>query len=202
MSEVPGAQLRGEEARREWADAGAIGTPQLEVRNGHICIRNPYFTLKAEDRGPQVSIKCGRKRMTTSKRAPLYRLVSPGEESHQLSSRGTHNGRRLLASLGPAARRGPNFLGREPKRRKISKNPGERNQHTLESRWMRERKMWRFLDGELLLRAYGEVGLWEEGEIGSVLDRLTYSQFSPGLKKMERDFYSKEDLWLEPNRDM
>lgn len=127
ISEITGAQLRGEEA-------GAIGTPQLEVSNGHVCIRNPYFTLNAEDRGLQVSIKYGRKRMKTSKRAPLNRLVSSGQDSHQSPSRGTHN-RRQLSSLGPIARRGSNFLGREPRRRrKDSKSSwGEKSTYFGES---------------------------------------------------------------------
>lgn len=115
----------------ESEEAGAIGTPQLEVSNGQAYIRNPYFTLNTEDRGLQVSIKCGRKWMTTSTRAPLNRLVSSGQDSRQLPSRGTHNGRRQLSSLGPAARRGPNFLGREPRRRrKDSKSSwGEKSTH-------------------------------------------------------------------------
>lgn len=108
--------------------------PQQEVSNGHFYIRNPYFTLRAEDRGPQVRIKCGRKRRTASQRAPLNRLISSGQDRHQLPSRGTHNGRRHLPSLGPAARRGPNFSGREPRRRKDSKSSwGEKSTHFGES---------------------------------------------------------------------
>lgn len=73
--------------------------------------------------------------MTTSKRAPLNRLVSSGQDSHQLPSRGTHNGKRHPSSLGPIARRGSNFLGREPRRRrKDSKNSwGEKSTHFGES---------------------------------------------------------------------
>lgn len=72
--------------------------------------------------------------MTTSKRAPLNRLVSSGQDSHQLPSRGTHDGRRQLSSLGPAAKRGPNFLGRELRRRKDSKSSrGEKSTHVGES---------------------------------------------------------------------
>lgn len=96
---------------------GVIWTPQLEVNNGQFYISTLHFTPKAKHKRTSGKYqRHGRKQMTL-KRAQFNCLVRSGQESHQLSDRGTHNRMRHLPPPGPVGRRGPNYLGYEERAR-------------------------------------------------------------------------------------
>lgn len=205
MSDVMLVQLRDEEARtdtRSHLDTSAGG------KQWPFLHKDLYFTLNAEHNVTSGKYqRWGRKQMPL-KRAELNCSQLWAGQSLLTRQRHPQQGEASITSR-PHSKERTQLLRvwTEEGERTDLRALGERSQHILESQWMKEMKMWRFLvDGEMV-SIHPDQKCWCRGRFV----RRMGDEFNSGQmdiqsvfigSKEDRQFYSQEDLWLELNTDI